>query len=279
MSSLSVDCKFPRHPKVAPLSDAAFRLHLHALAHCAEHETDGFVGERVLDGLSKHRGKIKLVTELMGAKTRPDGNPLWKPVAGGWIIHDYLQWNESHEDLDAKREAAKVRQKEHRAPKVRANRAQTEGELFEHFADSASSVREVSGAGARAISPLGVSGSGSESAMDLFESLADPDRDSHRARGGNRATSLPADWAPTDKDREFAATRGWDSDRVADEALHFANHHRAKGTTSKSWQASWITWVMQGRRFERQSGGRRPGPARAVQPAATTEFKPGRVLE
>ncbi|HMJ56445.1 MAG TPA: hypothetical protein VK540_30470 [Polyangiaceae bacterium] len=61
--------------------------------------------------------------------------------------------------------------------------------------------------------------------------------------------------------------------RIADEAVQFASHHTAKGTISKSWAASWITWVMQGLRFEkkdRASGAQRmsrPGPARAVQPA------------
>lgn len=278
MSTLTVDGKLPSHPKIAPLSDAAFRLHVHAMAHCADHETDGFIAERVLDGLSKHRGKARLVSELMGAKARPDGSALWKPVDGGWLIHDYLKWNDSKEDLEARRASAKARMRDQRAPEVRSNRHRTSDQQIPNEGRSESEVSR-SRAPAAAISPLGVSGSGSSSgsALDLFESPSDPDRDSHRARGARRGSALAADWLPTDKDREFATTRGWSDVRIADEAIHFANHHRAKGTTSKSWQASWITWVMQSRRFERQSGPGRPGPSRAIQPAAET-FKPTKEL-
>ena len=41
MSWLRIEGKMPTHEKVAPLSDAAFHLHVTAKAWCVEHETDG----------------------------------------------------------------------------------------------------------------------------------------------------------------------------------------------------------------------------------------------
>ncbi len=280
MTCLSIDEKFPRNTKVAPLSDAAFRLHLHALAHCAEQETDGFVAAVLLDGLSKHRNKDRLVSELVTATgSRPDGSPLWKEVEGGWRIHDYLIWNESHADLEAKRRQARDRMKAARSPDVRANRKRTAGEQTGNLFGTSPEVREVSCARARPLSLISGSESSSESALDLLESLPDPDGDSHRARS-KRRTAIREDWAPSEEGVAFAEARGWDAVRIAEEVIGFVNRHVANHTLSASWAASWRTWVHQGNRFDRQAAARggRPGPARSTQPAATTQFKPAQVL-
>jgi len=278
MSTLSIDCKFPRHTKIAPLTDAAFRLHLSALAYCREHETDGFVPESEVSTLTKHQNKKPLFKELEDARgAREDSRPLWsrsdRGKVAGWQIHGYLEWNESHAILEAKRERERVRIRDTRGAHVGANAgANRQPTLFQQNGNNEPTLPPRTDSGAPAPTragapPLQVSKSKQD--PDLS---GNPDGDSNRARGG-RGSTLPTGWAPTEADIAFAAKRGWDVGRIADEAVQFASHHTAKGTISKSWAASWITWVMQGLRFEkkdRASGAQRmsrPGPARAVQPA------------
>ncbi len=90
----------PSHPKVAPLSDAAFRVHVTTLAWCVEHGTDGVVPRGVPATLTAApRGKRMgaVIDELVTAR-------LWIPandVAGGWEIHDFLAFNPTAEKQTA----------------------------------------------------------------------------------------------------------------------------------------------------------------------------------
>lgn len=91
------------HPKIAGLSDGAFRLWVQALAHCQNVLTDGFVVVIALRGLSAYT--LKRRTELVEAG-------LWKNQAGGGVVvHDYLQWNDSREQVLKARDAAKDRRR------------------------------------------------------------------------------------------------------------------------------------------------------------------------
>jgi hypothetical protein len=98
MSWLRLDDKFPRHPKVLKLTDAQFRLHLAAMAYCAEHETDGRITREAVETLTPHRGKAKLVARLVELV-------LWDGDGEDYQIHDYLDWNPSHEQIQSKRSA------------------------------------------------------------------------------------------------------------------------------------------------------------------------------
>lgn len=101
MSWLRIEGKMPTHWKVAPLSDAAFRLHVTAMAWCAEHRTNGFVAKNIPETLTKSpKGKhlASTIHELATAK-------LWHVLEDCYEIHDFLDWNLSKEDYD-KRAAA-----------------------------------------------------------------------------------------------------------------------------------------------------------------------------
>lgn len=86
MTWVKIDDRMPEHPKVAGLSDRAFRVHVEALCYCAGSLTDGFIPESI----AKARRWIKASAELIGAR-------LWEDVAGGWRIHDYLKHQRSKE--------------------------------------------------------------------------------------------------------------------------------------------------------------------------------------
>lgn len=91
MTWLKIDDRFVRHPKVMPLSDKAFRLHLGALCYCAESLTDGRVSEHAVRMLLPVVGAQtwkKYVNELVTAG-------LWTVEEHGWNINDYLDYNPS----------------------------------------------------------------------------------------------------------------------------------------------------------------------------------------
>jgi hypothetical protein len=79
-----LDDNFHWHPKVAPLSDAAYRLYVGALCYSNRYElggrvTIGHVGVLVGTG----RRAQRLIDELVVAD-------LWTPEGVDWLIHDYL---------------------------------------------------------------------------------------------------------------------------------------------------------------------------------------------
>lgn len=103
------DDQFPKHPKVMPLSDAAFRLHVSGVCHAAAFLTDGQIGQDTVPTLVKRfrkatldelidRGQWHRLGEGCGTDICPTGSP------DNYAIHDYLQWNRSREEVEAERE-------------------------------------------------------------------------------------------------------------------------------------------------------------------------------
>ncbi len=101
MSWFHLDDNFPDHRKVAGLSDAAFRLHVAGLAYCSRGLTDGIIPADDVPRLVR-RYKPSARTELV------DGG-LWVESLGHYLIHDYLDWNDSRERVMEKRQKAAKR--------------------------------------------------------------------------------------------------------------------------------------------------------------------------
>src|SRR4029077_1920977 len=104
---LALDDRFPDNPKVAALSDRAFRLHVAALCHCAANLTDGLIRDdsnyaRKFGG--NIRSYLRITNELCSAG-------LWAKVDGGFRIHDYLDWNASAAQIKEKRRKDRARKR------------------------------------------------------------------------------------------------------------------------------------------------------------------------
>ncbi|MCX5253566.1 hypothetical protein OOK27_05185 [Streptomyces canus] len=110
MAWARIDDRFPSHRKIALLSDRAFRLHVSAICWCAENLTDGHVGDRELALVANVRG-IKAT-----AKQLEDAG-LWDRVDGGWVVHDYLDYNPSRDQVLAERKKNAERQERFRQRK------------------------------------------------------------------------------------------------------------------------------------------------------------------
>lgn len=107
MTWLKLDDRVTEHRKIRRLSDAAFRLHLTALCACAKDETDGLVTDADIADMEHGPRLRKHVPALVDSG-------LWQPVPGGWIIHDFLDYNFSHAKQVAKREHDRKRQEDWR---------------------------------------------------------------------------------------------------------------------------------------------------------------------
>jgi hypothetical protein len=80
----------PDHPKVEPLSDAAFRLLVTSWAWCRKHKTDGVMPTNVWT----KRRTSKIRAELTSAGlVHVEGNEV--------RFHDYLDWQKSNDEIEA----------------------------------------------------------------------------------------------------------------------------------------------------------------------------------
>lgn len=103
MTWTRVDDGFPEHPKVEPLSDRAFRLHVTALCYCSRNLTDGLLIESAVRAmLAALKSTKKPVEELVS-------RDLWSRCDEGFHIHDYLEWNLSSMEVKNKRAEARTR--------------------------------------------------------------------------------------------------------------------------------------------------------------------------
>lgn len=91
----------PQHHKVAPLSDAAFRLHITAMAWSVEGKTDGRVPKAIPATLTR----APVGKKLKDALKELTESGVWVAKGDDFEIHDFLQWNLSAADIAARSEA------------------------------------------------------------------------------------------------------------------------------------------------------------------------------
>lgn len=106
MPWVKLDDQFPENKKVDPLSDGAFRLHVSGLCWSAKQLTDGFIPDDRVARLMP-RYKAGYLRELVSSA--PEGNPLWTAATGGYLIHDFVEfqkdakWWKDKREKDARR--------------------------------------------------------------------------------------------------------------------------------------------------------------------------------
>ena len=104
---IRLDDTFWTHPKLERLSDRAYRLYLRSIGYAAQHLTDGVIDQTALRTLGAAR---KTCEELVTSGC-------WDIVPdGGYVVHDYLDFNPSREQvMDRRRKEAdkKARQRGH----------------------------------------------------------------------------------------------------------------------------------------------------------------------
>jgi hypothetical protein len=89
---------FADSPKIAPLSDAAFRTLVEMTLHSRRMLDDGFVDARI----AARKWKRKAIDELL---TNDAVNPSLSVVDGGYQIHDFAEHQQTRADIEEKRTA------------------------------------------------------------------------------------------------------------------------------------------------------------------------------
>ena len=90
---VKMDDIMPEHPKVAGLTDKAFRAYVRSICYSARTLADGVVPGQ----LARSWAALKFCEELVSAG-------LWEHHKKGYLIHDYHDWNDTKEQvLDRRR--------------------------------------------------------------------------------------------------------------------------------------------------------------------------------
>jgi hypothetical protein len=123
------DDRFHGNPKVMGVWQTcpeAIGLYVMSVTYCSQHETDGLVHDWFLQTLQPIKSKRqRLTSALLNAG-------MFAEHEAGYMINDYLEFNPSHADLEAKREEAKTR----RARARTAKRTSTETSRSHHATSS-----------------------------------------------------------------------------------------------------------------------------------------------
>ena len=86
---------YDEHPKVLPLSDAAFRAHVESICWASRNPRQNGVIPR---SVARKKWRPKVIAELMAAR-------LFDESPEGVVVHDYLDFNRSAEEVSAYRDA------------------------------------------------------------------------------------------------------------------------------------------------------------------------------
>lgn len=125
MSWVKIDDNFFRHHKAIRAGRDGRILFIASVCYCGNGLTDGFVPEGALTFLAAETGisKPKATAEVLVSVG------LWDRVAGGFAVHDYLEYNQSSGKVNAERDAARDRMKRARSGNVRPNNDGTSPEV------------------------------------------------------------------------------------------------------------------------------------------------------
>lgn len=134
MGWVKIDDHFNDHPKIVQAGPLAMAMQVAGLCYCNRYLTDGFIPKSVAKKLLDFEG-IALVwdhNEMFGGGQDVEWsmvvdslveNGIWEKAEGGWLIHDYTEYQQPRERVLKEKEAAKERMKKNRnAAKSESNK-------------------------------------------------------------------------------------------------------------------------------------------------------------
>lgn len=98
MTWVKLDDGFWSNPKVDGVGNEAAGVYARALSYCGCHETDGTIPDSVV----RYIGRIRAWEALVD-------KGLMERLDNGFLVPDFLHFNPSHAQLEAKREADRKR--------------------------------------------------------------------------------------------------------------------------------------------------------------------------
>lgn len=198
------------HPKIMPLSDAAFRALFEATFYSRRMLSDGFLDERIV----LRRWGQAVADEL--SSNDPE-KPSWIRVEGGWRIHDFEKFHPLRSDIEAKKtkkqQAGSLGGK--RSGEVRRSKAEAQAKQTRSKTNPETETETET-----TTTPNGVV-------------------------SAKRGTRIPDPFIVTADMRRWASERcpAVDVNRSTEK---FVNHWRSttRNATKLDWEATWRNWLM-----------------------------------
>lgn len=108
MTWARLDDSFYDHPKVLRVwgkCPAALGLHTRAMSWCAKHEQDGHLPTAIVASISPVQSDRDEQIETL------IGEGMWHENGDGYVIHDYLDYNPSRDQITEKRKRDRERKR------------------------------------------------------------------------------------------------------------------------------------------------------------------------
>jgi hypothetical protein len=99
MTWVKLDDRYATHRKLLAAGAVAIALDVAGMCYCAGHNTDGHIPTVALTAAAPFLTRAAATA----AAARLVAAGRWKPVADGWLIHDYLIYNPSAAEAEADR--------------------------------------------------------------------------------------------------------------------------------------------------------------------------------
>lgn len=113
MTYVKLDDGFGEHPKIAGLSDGAYRLYVNGLCYCSRRKTDGFISKPMVAALLPGAARSQLnraVGALEAAGLWIHRQPVPREMADqGYDVRDYLKHQRSREQIEHEQTTARDR--------------------------------------------------------------------------------------------------------------------------------------------------------------------------
>lgn len=210
---LRFEIGFTRAKNVHRLSDAAFRLWVTSIDYAREQATDGVLDRSDLDILPRcpaGKRRVQAVQEI-------EQSGGWQSTETGWLIHGFLNWQDSAAKIAQDRDKARERMRS-----VRANNTRTTTEVR-----STDNELEIMNKLKPPVSPPG-------GPIDTGPPKAKKPRKAP-------ATPLPDDWQPHAKHREKALERGLDASKQSE---RFRANALAHDRRYANWDQAFFNWIL-----------------------------------
>lgn len=115
---LYIDDKLPMHPKMFKAGSIlgengqalALAMFVTGLAYAREHLTDGFLPDKFVSSCGLFQTPQSVARALSSRGVR-----LWHRTRGGYLIHDYHDWNRKASEIKDKREKERLKKARQRA--------------------------------------------------------------------------------------------------------------------------------------------------------------------
>lgn len=292
MTWFKADDKLAFHQKTVRAGNAAMGAWVRMGAWCGERESDGFIPKAIADLIASPDEMARLI-EVGFMIDHTDGR---------YEMHDFLKYNPSHAELEAKRNAWAKKKAAFRAE--RESRAMSPGDTRgDTTGDSPKDSRESPGTGSGSGSGTGDQRSGAETNLpDQPVRLEDPlspaerervrrlsdrpappvavaEQPARRRTKPEAGTTLPDGWEPSAEQtghswHQDALEKGFDARHVSDIVGAFKEYYTAgRGRNAKhvDWDRTWRNWLRK-ESPNRTAFGAKTGVRPMQQPALPGEY-------